>query len=305
MSDFSAAAMLLLIREGLKLQGVEVVLPPPPKGAHISLTEKRALLEDLERRFGQTTLLKLGNAIHQHRSTPVLVPLALARNPVDLINRWQRLEKFGHSRHRVDIVESDERRLVLAHVARIGPIPPTSSEDLLIFGLLYSLLDLIGANGLRARPSGTRRWAAENGVWLDDLAIGKTSQWEFRWDGISDERDLCEPVADPSDWVEKARAHLAFDPGRKWTLDALAIDLGTSVRSLQRWLRQDQSSFSLLLAQTRAGEASTLLSTSDHSPAEIGYVCGYSDQAHFTRDFKRYTAFTPIGFRERFHRSVK
>ncbi len=304
MSDFSAAAMFLVIREGLKQQGLKVPVPPQPKGAHIPLADKRSLLEMLEKQFGHSVLLRLGNAVHSGRSTPALVPLALAKDPEDLIRRWQRLEKFVHSRHRTDIVECADNRLVLAHVAKTGPQPPTASEDLLIFGLLTALMNLIGVLNVRARPTGVESWASENGMWADDLTIGETAHWEFRWDGMSERSDGVEPKTDPVDWMERVGAHLAFDPGRKWTLDALARDLGTSARSLQRRLREEQSSFSHLLAQVRAREASALLGTSDHSPAEIGYVCGYSDQAHFTRDFKRCTAFTPIAFRERFHQSV-
>ncbi len=304
MSDFSAAAMFLVIREGLKRQGLKVPVPPQPKGAHIPLADKRSLLEVLERQFGHSVLLRLGNAVHGSRSTPALVPLALAKDPEDLILRWQRLEKFVHSRHRTDIVECGDNRLVLAHVAKSGPQRPTSSEDLLIFGLLTALMTLIGVCNVRARPVGAPSWAAQDGPWADGLMIDNTSHWEFRWDGMTERGNGVEAAVGRSDWMEKTRAHLAFDPGRKWTLEALARDLGTSARSLQRRLQDAQSSFSLLLAQTRATEASTLLSTSDYSPAEIGYVCGYSDQAHFTRDFKRYTAFTPAGFRERFHQTV-
>lgn len=304
MKDFSAAAMFLVIREGLKQQGLEVPVPPQPKGAHIPLADKRSLLAALEQRFGHTVLLRLGNAVHGSPSTPALVPLALAKDPEDLIRRWQRLEKFVHSRHRTDIVEHGANRLVLAHVAKSGPQPPTSSEDLLIFGLLTALMRLIGALNLRTRPVGSDDWAAENGIWGDDLKIDNTSHWEYHWDGMTERFDSVEPDADRSDWIGRARALLASDPGRKWTLDALSQELGTSVRSLQRRLRGEKSSFSHLLAQVRASKASEQLTTTDHSPAEIGYVCGYSDQAHFTRDFKRCTAFTPVAFRERFHQSV-
>ena len=294
MSDFSAAAMFLVIREGLKQQGLKVPVPPQPSNAHIPLADKRSLLDMLERQFGHSVLLRLGNAVHGSTSTPALVPLALAKDPEDLIRRWQRLEKFVHSRHRTDFVERSDGRLVLAHVAKTGSQPPTSAEDLLIFGLLTALMKLIGALNIRARPAGAESWAAENDVWADDLTIRKTAQWEFRWDGMSERRSGVEPNVAPADWMGRARMHLASDPGHKWTLGALARVVGTSARSLQRRLQEEQSSFSNLLTQVRASAASELLSTSDHSPAEIGYVCGYSDQAHFTRDFKRCTAFTPV-----------
>jgi AraC-like DNA-binding protein len=34
--------------------------------------------------------------------------------------------------------------------------------------------------------------------------------------------------------------------------------------------------------------------------SEIGYLCGFSDQAHFTREMKGMTAITPAQYREQF-----
>ena len=36
------------------------------------------------------------------------------------------------------------------------------------------------------------------------------------------------------------------------------------------------------------------------STAEVGYMCGFADQAHFTRQFKRHTAMTPALYRSEF-----
>jgi AraC-like DNA-binding protein len=34
--------------------------------------------------------------------------------------------------------------------------------------------------------------------------------------------------------------------------------------------------------------------------AQVGYLCGFADQAHFTRSFKRFTAMTPVVYRAQF-----
>ncbi len=54
-----------------------------------------------------------------------------------------------------------------------------------------------------------------------------------------------------------------------------------------------------MLADVRLAAASRLLLGGTQSPAEIGYLCGYADQAHFTREFKRQTALTPAQFRQK------
>jgi len=90
------------------------------------------------------------------------------------------------------------------------------------------------------------------------------------------------------------------DPGRGWTLQALAGDMHCSARSLQRHLAERGSGFVVLLRQVRLARSARLLAETPQSPAQIGYLCGFSDQAHFTREFKRHSAFTPARFRQQF-----
>ncbi len=39
--------------------------------------------------------------------------------------------------------------------------------------------------------------------------------------------------------------------------------------------------------------------------AEVAYLCGFADQAHFTRQFKQHTAMTPGLYRDAFARRAK
>ena len=73
-----------------------------------------------------------------------------------------------------------------------------------------------------------------------------------------------------------------------------------SARSLQRHLAAHDSGFGVLLRQVRLARSARLLAETPQSPAQIGYVCGFSDQAHFTREFKRHSAVTPVRFRQQF-----
>jgi AraC-like DNA-binding protein len=93
---------------------------------------------------------------------------------------------------------------------------------------------------------------------------------------------------------------LAADPGRAWTVAALAQEVACSPRHLQRQLQAQQVSFSALLSQARLTHAAKHLVSTPQSAAEIGYACGYADQAHFNREFKRHTAFTPLAYRAHF-----
>jgi len=109
-----------------------------------------------------------------------------------------------------------------------------------------------------------------------------------------------EPAPATADWAEAAYRALSADPACRWTLESLAHSLGSSARSLQRRLQDGGCNFSTLLMQARLARSAQLLASSRQPPAQVGYVCGFSDQAHFTRAFKLHTALTPLQYRDRF-----
>ncbi len=298
MSDFASAAVLRLIQCGLRRQGIAVPVLKRPRGAHVPLADKRALVDQLLRDHGAHVLLRMGEAVRDLQDEPALVALSVAREPLDLIARWQRLERFVHSRHRVLVDQSGDGGVLLRHASLDAGQPPTAAEDMLVFGLLVALIDWLGTEGLQARLVGDPRSRYRQGQWMEQPLPKDVSTWALTWSPAGP-RPAARPAAD-HDCVEAAHRLLAADPGRRWTLQTLAGDMSTSPRSLQRRLAAGQSSFSARLLEVRLAQAAKLLANSRQPPAEIGYVCGFSDQAHFTREFKRHTALTPGKFREQF-----
>ncbi|HEV7733533.1 MAG TPA: helix-turn-helix domain-containing protein [Candidatus Binatia bacterium] len=73
--------------------------------------------------------------------------------------------------------------------------------------------------------------------------------------------------------------------------------IGMSVRTLQRWLAAAGSSFEALIGTTRLVTARHLLDNTDAKVVEIALELGYSDHAHFTRAFRRWTGLSPIAYR--------
>ena len=298
MSDFASAAMLRLIQHGLRRQGIVIPALRRPRGAHVPLADKRALVNQLLRDHGAQVLLRIGEGLRDARDEPAMVALSLARDPLDLIERFQRLERFIHSRHRVLIEQSGGAGLVLRHVSLDPGLPPSAAEDLLVFGLLVALIDRLGTVGLQARLVGDIRGRWREGRWMEQALPKDMSNWELTWSaGVP--RPVARPAAD-HDCVDAAHRLLAADRGRRWTLQTLARDMSTSARSLQRRLAAGQSSFSALLSEVRLAQSAKLLVNSRLPPAEIGYICGFCDQAHFTREFKRHAALTPGKYREQF-----
>ena len=304
MSDFASAAMLRLIERGLALQGLPPMLPSAPRGALIDLHAKRALAAALWQRHGPDVLVRIGAAAHDATREPLMAALTPAQDARDLLWRWQRLERFIHSRHRVQIDDAQPGQVRLRHVSLAAGRLPLPAEDLLVFGLLIALLERTGCGGLTARLAGERAWRYAAGRWIERRWPADLSHWELRWQAQQAQQAQQAPLPSSRqpapNGLERARERLAADPSREWRVATLAEVLHSSVRSLQRQLAAAGTPFSALLSEVRATHAGHLLLSTASSTAEVGYLSGYADQAHFTREFKRHVALTPGQFRKEF-----
>jgi len=68
-------------------------------------------------------------------------------------------------------------------------------------------------------------------------------------------------------------------------------------RSLQRALAAEGTNFRNILDQVRCLKARRLILETDASLAEVAFAVGYSDQANFTRAYRRWTGSTPGALR--------
>lgn len=277
--DFASAAMLRLIRLGLARQGLE--LPAPPAAAaRVPLRDKRALLQALLDRHGANAIFRLGEAVQDAPDEPTLTALLAARDPADLVRRFQRLERYVHSRHRIDVEAAAPGRLRLRHRSLKAGQPPHAAEDLVVWGLLAGVLQRLGTPGLAT--------AFDDGTAVLDL----------RWTPAAPQPAAPSPAR--ADTLAAARAALAADCAAAWTLPRLAAALGLAPRTLQRRLAEAGSGFSALWTEVRLAAAGRLLAEGADSTAQIGYRCGFADQAHFTRAFHRHVALTPARYRREF-----
>lgn len=87
------------------------------------------------------------------------------------------------------------------------------------------------------------------------------------------------------------------DLARTWRLAEVAAAVGMSSRSLQRALADVGERYSELLDRIRNREAARLLRESELTVTEVGYLCGFSDSAHFSRSFKKRLGKPPSAFR--------
>lgn len=94
------------------------------------------------------------------------------------------------------------------------------------------------------------------------------------------------------------RAIETFSPDERPRIEAVARALHTGVRTLQRRLAKAGTSYERLLTRARLGVAIRLLASTDASVLAIALDVGYSDHAHFTRAFRKWTGVAPRQFRK-------
>ncbi len=82
-------------------------------------------------------------------------------------------------------------------------------------------------------------------------------------------------------------------PSGQVSLEAVSRRLATSGRSLQRRLREEGTSFKVVVQQTRERLARHYLSQTAHSSSEIAYLLGFEDPTSFFRAFQSWTGTTP------------
>jgi AraC-like DNA-binding protein len=95
----------------------------------------------------------------------------------------------------------------------------------------------------------------------------------------------------------KAFLNLMVENDEALNMKRVVAAAGMSARTFQRQLKEEGASFSELLADVRRGETLKRLKERNLTIAAIARDMGYSDQATFTRAFRRWTGVPPSRFR--------
>ncbi len=103
------------------------------------------------------------------------------------------------------------------------------------------------------------------------------------------------------EWIETLKEILhASSNHSNYSLNDLAAEVGVHPvhisRSVPKYL---SSSLGDYVRQGKIKKALKLMMHGDNSLSEISYLCGFSDQSHFTRTFKIYMGITPGEFRRK------
>jgi AraC-like DNA-binding protein len=307
--------MVRVLVQGMRELGLEPPHPALHQALHtgavatVPLALKRLVVAAAVQQGGLACLPLLGRGLHHYRHDPTHLALVSARSAGELFARWGRLERYIHSRHRCELLRLEPHQALLRHVARSGP-PPLPAEDLVVLGLLAALLEAIGLQAVRAFAGGVQVYPR-----ADTASGAGTAHWRLEWQGEVEPRppagsargpalaDLAPPASWPAPLADCAAALLG-DLAHPLPLPTLATALGRAPRSLQRALAQSGLGYAALLAELRCRAAAWWLVRSALPIAEVGFVCGYADQPHFTRELRRRVGMTPARYRRAFGSSM-
>ena len=305
-----APALWLRAHGGLP-EGVDEAELNSPDG--VSRETQALMLREVALRGREAALLSLGGPLAQATDQPLLFVMLNSRDVADFLDKEQRFNRFFHSEHRLRVLAREERGIELEHTGLSRP--PDRVESLFVLGLHLAMFRELGCEGLEATLPGSELptepvFAGSKA--RSTLPRGGHTRWRITWRDFRARREpfpgldeMLVAGAAPldleveTDLVTRVARRLRSDLVHRWNVSEVAKALGTSARSLQRGLADARTSFSQVLDAVRVEAAAEALRDPARSITEIGYVCGFSDSAHFSRRFRARMGVTPGAFRAR------
>lgn len=308
--DLTSAALVKLMRISFAEQDIEIDATNGlslGNGPHASLSAKSATADAVLARHGPIALLRVGRAIPRMAFDPIGAALLSAGDGRELLARWLRLERYVHTRHPILMHSVTTTSARMVH--QRGKDGTTNvAVNLILAGVICGLLGAVGCKRLSlAIGSGQ---ITIDAIVDDHISIAdrvdprlETGVWSIRWTNAPLERLMPLPTLAPlteqlSGIGRRVANLLEADLLRVWTIAAIARELALSSRTLQRRLTEDGASLQVMRREARIKHATELLLHTDNAFNTIGFVCGFSDSAHFTRAFKARAGMTPTEFRE-------
>ncbi len=142
--------------------------------------------------------------------------------------------------------------------------------------------------------------AEQDAVYLDKTTIEKQLPASNKELALTNEKVIINYLAqlDASDISLGVKKILMEKlPDGSVSAESVANALHHSPRTFQRRLKEQETSFSKLMEETRKELATAYMDTSDKSVTEITYLLGFAETSTFSRAFKRWTGQSPTKYR--------
>ena len=309
--DFASAAMVRALLRGMA--GLGLRLPEMADKftqATVPLDLKRAVVQAAVEQAGLAVLPLLGKGLHDLAMEPTHLALTAGRSAASMLVRWQRLERYIHSKHRIQWLGLTPTSARVSHTHKDTAPAPLAAEDLVVCGVLCALLEANGLHSVRATAADIELYPKpDSHQVLQCVQQGQTATWLLTWQGALDkgsDLDLTVSWAQvaPPTWSRFAFAagdHVARCLPELVSVEDAALALGMSRRTFQRTLAAENLSHQDIQSEVRFRLAGWCLLESEIPIAEVGFVCGYSDQSHLTREFNRRVGVPPARYRDLFY----
>lgn len=283
-----------------------------PEGTlDIASADKPTLLEALRKAHGYSAVFGAGLMLKNFGEHPVITALLGGDTPVDILERWMLLERFGHTRNRTRITETSlsphEASLSVHHFAVDGG-NIDALDDFFVWGIFVALLVRAGFEDISASLSASlaetnQDFCLFQGGITQPFAGSpqNTATLKISWNPSTRQPidfDMAKEVGPAMSKTNSLVSLVEKDLVRSWRLNEAARALHTSTRNLQRSLREESTTFSETLQRSRVDAAQRLMRDRRLSLTEIAFCVGFSDLAHFSRIFRRYLDVPPSAYRD-------
>ena len=151
-----------------------------------------------------------------------------------------------------------------------------------------------GDRTIRSAEARRRAWyvaRAAAGGWLERDITEAARELVALADAEEHSEGLGSP---PSPWLRRVYNRLAAQPCEPHPIASIAHDAGVHPDHLIRAFRTTYGATPWVFARrARARVAARLTTADDRSLSDIALACGYADQSHMTREFRRFLGTTP------------
>ncbi len=308
--DFSSGVLIRLVLASFKRQGIlpelDATLTPHKdlSSPHVSLPIKRELLKKVFDMHGALPIIQAGFDIQRMPENPLSFAMLRSPTVLELVSRFFKLQKYFHSKHRLQLISQSKDAMVMRHISKTSKSPEIY-EDILLGALMAGILSQYGCQNVSLCFAGET--AIKDGHILDGFVPPvDCSSFSIVWQGLIRPANirLKEEVQKIGEFTASNRGYysakiskaVAADPLEKWSLADMAVELSLSVRTLQRRLYKEGTTFGECILVSRCQCAAYYMTTQRENLTAVGFLAGFSDAAHFSREFKKNVGLLPSNY---------